>query len=204
MGLESLIGQKAAQTGQLIGGGIKLLAGAKQKKEANKLLSGLKYPDEEIPTEITNAAATGLPSEQYNLAMKNIQRQQLVALRGAQDRRGGLAAISGIQQGTNDATLKLDSENAQVRQQNQFRLAGWKDKIWQHNIRDKYNRDYGYAMQLKAAGNTNLYGGVDQMVGGVIGGAGSLYGGGQQQSSSSWQSDGNGFNSRGYATGVPR
>lgn len=150
-----------------LGGIVKLIAGSSQKKKANKLLSGLQYPNEQIPSEITAAAATGLPSEQYNQGMQNIQRQQLIALRGAHDRRGGLGLISGIQQGTNDADLNLDVKNAQARQQNQFRLAGWKDKVWQNNIKDKYNRDYNYAMGLLGQGNQNVYGGADQALAGA-------------------------------------
>lgn len=171
MGLESLNPYIAGA--QAVGGIIKGIAGLAQKHKANKLLGNLQFPNEQIPQEIVNAAATGLPSEQYNLAMKNIQRNQLAAIRGTQDRRSGIAAISGIQQGTNDATLNLDAKNAEARQANQFRLASWKDKIWQTNIKDKYNRDYGYAMQLKGMGNQNLFGGFDQ-----IAGAGTTLGGG--------------------------
>lgn len=177
MGAESLNPYVAGA--QALGGIIKSVVGFGQASKGNRLLKGLVYPTETIPTEITDAAATGLPSEQYNQAMKNIQRNQLVALRGSQDRRSGVALISNIQQGTNDATLNLDAKNAEARQSNQFRLASWKDKVWQHNVRDKYNRDYDYAMKLKGMGNQNLYGGVDQIAGGAaLGASGGLFGGG--------------------------
>lgn len=163
MGVESL--NPVIAGAEALSGLIKTGVGLFQTGKANKLLKGLQYPNEQIPQEITDAAATGLPSEQYNLAMKNIQRQQLQALRGTQDRRGGLGLISGIQTGTNDATAKLDSENAAARQNNLFRLASWKDKIWQNNIKDKYTRDYDYAMKLKGMGNQNTFGGFDQILG---------------------------------------
>lgn len=174
-------------TASLIGGGVNLLGGlfkglvgGGQKKKGNKILNGLQYPTEQVPgEEIENQnlarqqAATGLPSEQYANAMKNIQRQQLVALRGAQDRRGGLASIAGIQQGTNDATLNLDAKNAQMKVANQQnlmntnnRLASWKDKVWQNNVMGKYNQQYNYGMGLLGAGNQNVAGGLDQATAG--------------------------------------
>lgn len=175
---------------QAVGGIIKSIIGAGQKRQGRKLKNSLIYPTESVPQEeIENQklarqqAATGLPSEQYSNAMQNIQRQQLMALRGAHDRRGGLGAISSIQQGTNDATLNLDSADARqkILNQNQLmsvnnRLAGWKDKVWQNNIKDKYTRDYGYAMGLIGAGNQNIMSGIDQTLGGAASGANSLYG----------------------------
>ncbi len=172
----------------ILSGIISGIAGIGQTHKANKLLKGLTYPIESLPAEITQnqtlaseQANQGLPSQQYQMAMRNIQRQQLGALRGAQDRRGGLAALSSINQGTNDATLNLDALNAQARQQAQQRLmnvnsqtANWKSQLFQKNVRDKYNRDYDYAMRLKGMGQQNLYGGIDKA---VSGGASLLMGG---------------------------
>lgn len=160
-GEEQLIAAAAQGVGSLVG----LIAGGKQKREGRKLLKGLQYPNEVVPTEITNAAATGLPSEQYNMAMKNIQQHQLLALRGAHDRRSGIGLIPSIQGATNNATLNLDAKNAEMKQQNQFRLASWKDKVWQNNIKDKYDRDYSYAQNLIGYGNQNTIAGLDQLTG---------------------------------------
>lgn len=169
---------------------IKGLVGAKQKREGKKILNGLEYPTEQVPGEVMEnqnllrqQAATGLPSEQYANAMKNIQRQQLVALRGAHDRRGGLGSIAGIQQGTNDATLNLDTADAKqkIANQNNFisgnnRLASWKDKVWQNNVMGKYNQQYQYGMGLLGAGNQNASNGLDQAIGGIGTGAAGFYG----------------------------
>jgi hypothetical protein len=193
----------------LLGGLVKGLAGNKQKNEGKSILNQanqLGAFNEQVPSEITNAAATGLPSEQYNQAMQNIQQQQLQAIRGAHDRRGGLGSIAGIQQGTNNAQLGLDVKNAQARQANQFKLASWKDKVWQNNVKGKYNQQYNYGMGLLGAGNQNLVGGIDQAVGAVGAGAAGffgnpsgLFGGGGNRSINN-PGD---FNSQGYATGVP-
>lgn len=174
----------------LLGALGKGLVGGKQKKEGRKILDGLEYPTEQIPQEqIENQniarqqAATGLPSEQYQNAMKNIQRQQLLAIRGAHDRRGGLGSIAGIQQGTNDASLNLDVADAKQKIANQNnlmnvnnRLSSWKDKVWQNNVMGKYNQQYGYAQSLIGAGNQNAAAGFDQAVGGAGMGAAGFYG----------------------------
>lgn len=148
--------------GGLVGGAIGLI----QRGEGRNKLRHLQRPDYEIPYEVQQAANEGLPSEQYAKAMQNINRQQLNALKAAKDRRGGLEAIGAIQQRTNDATLGLDAANAQARQQNQLRLAGYRDKAWDWNKKQKYQTDYNYAMNLLGAGNQNLVGGIDKLFAG--------------------------------------
>lgn len=168
---------------QLGAGIIKSGIGLLQRHEGKKLMKGLQYPTEALPTEVIenqNAArqqaATGLPSEQYANAMKNIQRQQLMALRGAHDRRGGLGILPGIQQVTNDATLNLDAQDAQLKLANQRQLmnvnnqaANWKSQLFDRNVRDKYNRDYDYAMSLIGSGNQNFASGLDSAASGGLG-----------------------------------
>lgn len=129
----------------------------------------------------TLRAATGLPSEQYNQAMKNLQRQQLMSLRGASDRRGGLSLLAGNQQAYNDALLNLDVANAKARIGNENTLykinqnvAGWKDKVWSNNVRDKWNRKYQMANTLIGYGNQNASNGTDQLLAGGISALGGL------------------------------
>lgn len=186
-GIENLNPYMAAANAA--GGLLSGITGLIQKGQGRKLLKGLQYPTEQLPQEVVanqrlaeQRAAEGLPSEQYNQAMKNIQRQQLMALRGAHDRRGGLGVLSGIQQGTNDATLNLDVANANARLNNQRQLmnvnsqtANWKSQLFNANVRDKYNRDYNYGMGLVGMGNQNLVGGIDRL---AAGGVGLLAGGG--------------------------
>lgn len=176
-------------TGLIVGGAgalVKGLVGGKQKREGKNILNGLEYPTEEIPKEqientnlLKQQAATGLPSEQYQNAMKNIQRQQLLAIRSAHDRRGGLGVIPTIQQTTNDATLNLDTADAKQKIANtnsliqgNNRLSSWKDKVWQNNVMGKYNQKYNYGMSLLGQGNQNVSNGLDQAIGtaGMVGG----------------------------------
>lgn len=167
--------------GALAGGAIGLVSGLLQKHKANKLLNGLQYPTEQLPAEeqentnlLRQQAATGLPSEQYSKAMRDIQRQQLFALQSAHDRRGGIGALAGIQQGTNDANLNLNVQDVQMRLQNQAKLiqqnsrvGGIRRDLFDKNIRDKYVRDYSYGMGLKGAGNANVIGGLDKAASGA-------------------------------------
>ncbi len=166
-GAGSALGPWGAAAGFLVGAGGALI-GAGQKKKGNALISS-PYPYQPIPQEVldnqtkANAAAErGLPSEQYQNAMKNIQRSTNNAIKMSADRRGGLALIPTIQQGATDATLNLDTADAKQKIQNQKtaydinnQVAGWKQKQFDWNQKDKYNRDYNYGMQLIGAGNAN-------------------------------------------------
>ena len=192
MGAEALLGTAMSANPwgaavQAASGIISGVTGAIQAHRGKKILKDIgESPTESIPNEVLQnqkmaqlAANTGLPSEQYNNAMKNLQRNQMMALRAGQDRRGGLSLIGGSQQMMDDGTLKLDVADANARMQNQKTLYGinnqvgnWRDKIWQNNVNNPWNRKYQYGMSLKGMGNQNLTTGIDQ-----IAGAGALFGG---------------------------
>lgn len=165
----------------IAGGLVSGVAGLFQKRKAKKMLDGLQRPQYSIPQEILKsqkmaemAANEGLPSAQYNNAMKNIQRQQANAISAATDRRGGLMAVSKIQQASNDAVGNLDAQDAQARMQNQKTLYGvsgqtaqYRDKAFQINQMQPYQQKRDYAMSVMGAGNQNLMSGVDKALGGV-------------------------------------
>jgi len=186
-------------TAGLVAGGAKVLSGiiggirgGKQKREGEALLSTLSYPKQSIPTAILENQANakqmaneGLPSEQYNRAMNNLKRQQAAAIFGSKNKRGGLMAIPAIQQQPIDATLKLDTADAEARRRNQLNLqsvnntvGGWQDKVWDNNVKQKYIKDYNYAMGLIGRGKQNIANAIDQGLSGLAGSANSLIGGG--------------------------
>lgn len=191
-GLDSIMGATggaspwgviASAAGGLLNTGI----GIAQRAKGRKLLKQLgDSPQERIPNAVlqnqqlaTNAANTGIPQEQYNNAMKNIQRQQLMALKGSADRHGVLGSIGAITQAGLDATGNLDARDAAARQQNQRTLysinnqvGNWQDRVWQNNVNNPYMRKYQYANSLLGIGNQNATTGADQLLG-----AGALYGG---------------------------
>lgn len=166
-----------AAAAQGIGGLISGVTGFFQRRRAKRLLKGLAEPIESIPSEVLanqqmakTAATTGLPSQEYNLAKSNILNNQANTIQSAQDRRGALDVIPSVQANTNKATLNLDASNANARMQNQKTLmdvnnqvAGWKDKVWDNNVRQKYLRNYQYAMQMLGAGGQNLTSGLDSI-----------------------------------------
>lgn len=142
-----------------------------QKRRASHALTAAERakPVDTMPTELTQnkematlRSNTGLPSEQYNLAMKNIQRQQAKTLASASDRKMGLGLISTIDDNANQAVASLDAKNAQQRLANQNQLmnvnnsiSAWKTGKYNRDMAD-YNNKYDYAMALKGQGNQNI------------------------------------------------
>lgn len=191
-------GAVAGAVGGLINAGV----GIAQRHKGKKLLSELgDQPIETIPNEVLQnqkmaqlSANTGLPSEQYNQAMKNIQRQQMIALKGAGDRRGGLLTTSTNQQAADDAVGKLDVADAQARIGNQKTLytvnnqvGSWKDKLFKQNVLNPYMTKQNYAYSLLGIGNNNATTGLDQLAGaGALYGAAGGFGGRKSNTASSY------------------
>jgi hypothetical protein len=217
---EELLGQALSGVGQgvadQVSGLISGITGLVQKHKANALLAQTKRPTYAIPNEVLQNqkqaelnANTGLPSEQYQQGMQNINRQQNAALQRATDRRGGLLAVAGTQQQANDATLKLDVANAQARLNNQRTLyginnqvAGYRDKAFNINQMQPYQQNYSYAMGLLGAGNQNLISGIDKFATGGLKGMSSVFGGGGSKAGSSNPYAGLGDNSGGISNSV--
>lgn len=166
----------------LLSGGISALTGLSQKKQANKIIAENAFPEMSIPSAILQNqrlaqaySNQGLPSEQYNMARQNIARAGSTALRGAMDRRSGLAAISGIQRNANDANLNLDVQNANAVRQNQRQLMNinnqvgqWQNNVWDWNKRQRYLQNAQTARALLGAGNANLNTGLDRGLSGLL------------------------------------
>lgn len=168
----------------LAAGVLKAGAGVFQMHKAGRLLKKAgPYPQEQMPDEILQNQRTaqglaggGMPSEQYNQAMRNIQRQQVSAIRYANGRQSGLAALPSVYRTTNDAMGNLDATNAGMRIANQKYLigvnnsvAGWKHNLFDLNTRQDWQRKYNYAMALKGQGWQNLAGGLDSLAAGASG-----------------------------------
>ena len=156
-GIKSAVG-----LGQAIVGGIRSKKLAKQE------------PKYSIPTEVdqglnmaTRMAQTGMASQQYNNAITQNQQSANFALRGAQDRRGGLMAASNIQANLDRANAGVASQDAQMRQQNQRFLYGalmnkasYRDKLFANQWQSWSNK-YQQARALVGAGMQNIVGGAD-------------------------------------------
>jgi hypothetical protein len=182
----------AAAAGLVVGAGTAIYSGIKQKQQANQIAKNNPYPTQTVPQALLDnqqlakeQASTGLPSQQYSDAMKNIQRTQENAIRNATSRRAGIGLIGNIQQNTNDATQKLDVANANARLRNIQQLYNVNNRVGQAqqsafdwNSKNKYLQNYGYSQSLQGAGNANLVHGVDEIGSGLIQGAArGLFGG---------------------------
>lgn len=165
----------------IVGGLLTSLIGGGQRRRARKALDSMQYPTETLAPEIeqnqnlaNQMAGQGLPSEQYNKAMRDIQRNQLFALRGARSRRGGLMSLPSILQSSNDSVLDLDAADAAQKIANRKFAIGYNDKVaglksdlFDKNIRQKYNRDYDYNQSVLGAGNQNSAYGLDKGIAGA-------------------------------------
>jgi len=165
---------------QLASGGLSLLKGARQKREAREIASKNARPDMPIPSAILenqklakSMAQEGMASEQYTKGLKNIDRSATNALRGATDRRGGLMAVGQVQGSKNDALLNLDVADANARQRNQqglinqnSNLARYQQNAWDWNKRQKFLETAASARALMGAGSMNSNQGLDRMMAG--------------------------------------
>jgi hypothetical protein len=163
------------------GGLVGLVSGIGQRKKAKELLSRTQRPMYAIPAEILKSqkqaeltAGQGLPSQQYNQAMQNVLRRQNEAIKAATDRRSGMMSIAAANRAANDAGLNIDVADAEQRLRNQNtlhdvsgRTAQFRDKQFQINQMEPYIQNYNYAQSLLGAGNQNLMGGIDRLIGGA-------------------------------------
>lgn len=179
-------GAVAGAAGGLLSAGIGLI----QRGQANRWLKRNQEQAETMPSEIKQnqelarlRANTGMPSEQYNNAMKNIQRQQLLALRGASSLGGGkaLSILGGLNEQGNDAVGNIDAQDAAMRVNNEGQLinvnnnvANWKSQLFDRNVRQKWLRQWQQMQGQLGSGNQNIVGGVDKLfaAGGQYGASG--------------------------------
>ena len=156
--------------------GVKWIAAKRNAKKDEK-----NRPKYEIPAEIqqnlTQAqqmALQGLPEEQKQQYLSNLQRGSAQSLASSGSRKGGLAGIAGIGQQQNDAYANMLSMDSQARFQNQGvlmeqrqNMADYRDQAFQ------FNKVNPYYEQIKAREERN-----NALAQGVADGAGMFAGGG--------------------------
>ena len=141
-----------------------------QNAKANALQKQLKTPVDSIPLEFfqnreiaRQMAQIGLPSQQYNNSINNINSNQAAALATAQNSNNPAGVIQGVVGQTNRAKANLDAEDAQARENNQryfiqenSQLGHRKDQQEQANVFDPYTRDFNLMQAYRGAGQQNL------------------------------------------------
>lgn len=164
----------------VVGGGIKMYQGYKQKQAGKDAEGALDKPEFEIPQEALKnmsiaekEAYNGLPAEQKRAFLENQQRSSQTALRNSSDRRGGLGVVSQIQGQENLSNRQLLQDDVNARQQNMQRamdarnvIAGYKNKRFEHEY-SEYSTDLDYARAQQGAGQQNMSAGMDTMISGA-------------------------------------
>jgi len=134
------------------GGGATTTLGAAQLAYGLWKQKKNKRPTYEIPSEIQanltlaqQQAMQGLPEEQKQQFLNNVQRSQAFSMSQLGSRKAGLAGVAAINQQGQDAYGNLLSMDAQARMQNQNKLyaanqtmADYKDQAFQINKSNPY------------------------------------------------------------------
>ena len=157
----------------VVGGGIQVAQGIKQKRSGRELENSLNKPTYQIPSEIAKNMSEaeirsyqGLPDEQKAAFLDNQQRASQTALRSSSDRRGGLGMISQIQANQDRSSLGLLQQDVTARDNNILRaqqartvMASYKEKRFEHDY-NEYSTDLDYARAQLGAGMQNVSGGL--------------------------------------------
>jgi hypothetical protein len=144
--------------------------GLHQYYKGKRMRDKNKRPTYEIPQEIQQnlsqaqqMALQGIPEEQKQQYLTNLQRGSAQALASSGSRRGGLAGIAGINQQQNDAYGNLMSMDAQARFQNQGVLMGqrqamadYRDQAFQVNKMNPYYEKEAEGLAMQGAGQQNI------------------------------------------------
>lgn len=165
-----------------VGGASALIGGAQMAKGYYDQKKN-KRPEYQIPEEVKQnlnqaqqQALQGLPEEQKQQYLSNLQRGSAQALASAGSRKGGLAGIAGLADVQNQGYANLLSADAAARAANQQALsaqrqnmADYRDKAWGINKENPYYEKTAQTQAMIGAGMQNVFGGL-QMAG--VGAAG--------------------------------
>jgi hypothetical protein len=167
---------EAGQISNWAGGGATTTLGAVQMGIGMYKQKHNKRPTYEIPEEIkqnlTQAqqdALQGLPEEQKQQFLTNIQRNSAQSLAAGSSRKGGLAGISAINQNQNDSYGSLMAADSQARMQNKQQLYGarqtmadYRDQAYQINKSNPFYENTASNNAMIGAGMQNMSQGFQQ------------------------------------------
>lgn len=161
-----MLGLALAGLGALGKGITGLFQGAKARRIERENVRPMQQVQNEYFQNVNDAeqmARLGMPQQQYNQAIQNIQRNQSGALNQLARSANQSSGINALLRASNDATLGLDVKNAQERNQNMRYLAGQRGILGQQkqnafdwNQKSKYLAKAAEAQALRGAGSQNL------------------------------------------------
>lgn len=145
--------------------------------KGNKMAKNNPFPTAQVNSNIQKnlaiaegMAQTGLPQQQYNNSLQNIQRNQASVLNTLGRSSNNNAGLQSLLRASNDATMNLDVNDAQARLQNQRlamqsrgQLANEENRVWDWNNRQKYIQNANAASQTIANGKTNAFGALTDL-----------------------------------------
>lgn len=112
----------------------------------------------------------GLPQEQYNQALQNINRNQSGALMSLGRSANPSAGLASLLRASNDAALGLDVQNANTRLNNQrfafgqrANLAQEQKDVFNWNNKMRYTENAAAAQALKGSGIQNAFGALTDL-----------------------------------------
>lgn len=158
------------------GGGATTTLGAAQLAYGLYMNKKNKRPEYQIPQEVqqnlTQAqqmALQGLPEEQKQQFIKNIQRGTAFGMNQLGSRKAGLSGLASLNQQQQDAYGNMLSMDAQARQQNQQGLmnqrqvmADYRDQAFQLNKLNPYYEKTAQSQAMMGAGMQNMSQGFQQ------------------------------------------
>lgn len=172
------MGIGAGSISSWIGGGATTTLGAVQTLYGLYKQKHNKRPEYQIPDEINQnlssaksyaaqSALEGLPEEQKQQYLSNIQRSEAYGLNQLSTRKAGLAGIASLNQNSNDAYGNLMAQDAGQRIQNQRygqqlvaganqNLADYKDKSFEFNKVNPYYENTARNNAMIGAGIQNV------------------------------------------------
>ena len=171
---------------QAIGGIGQMAFGASQSQKAKGQLEDLERPEFEIPEEILQnlsqaerMALEGLPAQERQLFVEDIQRTIQTGGAQLQERGLGVAGVTGLVQQQTDAFRQLLQMDVAAKREGQAGLAqargsvaAFKEKQFQLNQLDPFLQESLKLEALQGAGIQNIMTGI-----GTIGSAGANIGG---------------------------
>lgn len=151
--------------------------GIAQGAQANKIDKNNPRPSYEIPQEYINnvnmarqMAEVGLPQQQYNNQLNNINQNQAAGLQVLNNSANPGAGVVSAIRAADAATNTLNAQDAAARQANQRFYIGQNTALGQqklaqqqYNKFDKYTEQFNKAAALRGAANQNVQNGVNAL-----------------------------------------
>lgn len=176
-----IVGSAFGPLGTLAGAGLsKVISGAQQGSEASKLAAENPRPVDapedayyQNEQEADQRAQQGMASQQYENSENNIQRNQNLGVRLAQNSGNPLAALGNIVATGDNATNSLNQQDQIDKTQNQdqdyqirHQLAARQQQAFDWNDKQKFLENASAIRALNAASQQNMFSGLNTFAGG--------------------------------------